>query len=232
MIQIRRKPGQMANLTPQKTAHSIEVGANWVHCPNHELSAIEEEFDSTAALYEQMSAEWGYRGATDGAEEFSRFGLQDGKVIDVGCGTGLVGKEIFKRGFKHLYGCDISSRMLTIAKEKRIYQNLYRSDIVSMPFDNEQFENLVCVAVLTYAPDVFAVMQEFQRIVKTGGIIFFSHRVDLEPKYRFNVGLDNFTGNGLWSMLRVSEPKLYYPGREDYSVDILVRYYAYRKVSA
>ena len=34
------------------------------------------------------------------------------RVLDVACGTGLIGKYLAEKGFKNISGCDISSNML------------------------------------------------------------------------------------------------------------------------
>ena len=51
-----------------------------------------------------------------------------GNVIDMGCGTGLIGKEI-KQYCNNLIGVDISQKMLDLANKKNIYDELYKSEI-------------------------------------------------------------------------------------------------------
>ena len=46
------------------------------------------------------------------------------KIIDIGCGTGLVGKHLKAEGFNNFDGLDISDEMLQIASQ-RGYQKLY-----------------------------------------------------------------------------------------------------------
>ena len=46
-----------------------------------------------------------------------------GNVIDMGCGTGLIGKEI-KQYCNNLIGVDISQKMLDLANKKNIYDEL------------------------------------------------------------------------------------------------------------
>ena len=46
------------------------------------------------------------------------------KIIDVGCGTGLVGKNLKALGFSYFDGIDISKDMFAIAKP-RGYSNLF-----------------------------------------------------------------------------------------------------------
>ena len=51
------------------------------------------------------------------------------RVLDVGCGTGLVGVSLSKLGFVHLDGLDFSSQMLNEAREKDVYSELIQADL-------------------------------------------------------------------------------------------------------
>ena len=51
------------------------------------------------------------------------------KVLDLGCGTGLSGEALHARGFHQIDGLDLSSEMLTLAKEKAIYSKLINDDL-------------------------------------------------------------------------------------------------------
>jgi predicted TPR repeat methyltransferase len=51
------------------------------------------------------------------------------RVLDVGCGTGLVGVSLSKLGFVHLDGIDFSSEMLNEARRKGVYRELIQADL-------------------------------------------------------------------------------------------------------
>jgi predicted TPR repeat methyltransferase len=44
--------------------------------------------------------------------------------LELACGTGLVGQALGEKGFRNIYGCDISEKMLEIAETKNIYRSL------------------------------------------------------------------------------------------------------------
>ncbi len=46
---------------------------------------------------------------------------KDSKIIDFGCGTGLLGEYLKQGGFQECYGIDGSSDMLKIAISKNVY---------------------------------------------------------------------------------------------------------------
>ena len=51
------------------------------------------------------------------------------RVLDVGCGTGLVGVSLSKLGFVHMDGLDFSSQMLNEARRKGVYRELIQADL-------------------------------------------------------------------------------------------------------
>ena len=158
-----------------------------------------------------MSKLWEYRGATDGAAFFAAHVAPPATVVEAGCGTGLVGERLAARGFNDLTGCDISARMLELAQAKAVYGGgLFRTDIGEMPFSDAGFDALVCIAVLTYAASIERVFAEFDRVVRPGGTIVFSHRPDLEHDCGFDAALARRVGR-TWIPVAVSEPQLYYP---------------------
>jgi len=44
------------------------------------------------------------------------------QVLDLGCGTGLVGQALWDRGFRKIWGVDISPEMIELASFKDVYQ--------------------------------------------------------------------------------------------------------------
>ena len=212
------------------TQARTRIGENWVKNPNRVLAGIEAEFDETAQDYEESSAIWDYRGAVDGGAFTAAVVPTAARVLDAGCGTGLVGHQLAARGFSDLTGCDISSAMLARAQEKRIYSGgCHKADIGRMPFADASFDALACIAVLTYAESIERMFGEFDRVVRPGGTIVFSHRVDLEEDCGFPEALAGRLDSQAWERLIVSQPRLYYPLKEDYLDKITVRYHGYRR---
>ncbi len=57
-------------------------------------------------------------------------GFPGGRVLDVGCGTGLVAAEMRDAGFGGaIDGVDLSAEMLRQAETKGLYQNLHEADL-------------------------------------------------------------------------------------------------------
>lgn len=210
------------------TTTDFEIGSNWVKNPHRVLAEIEQEFDLTAERYEARSAEWDYRGATDGPAFAARHLPRPARILDAGCGTGLIGAGLRGRGWDDLVGVDISAGMLAEARTRGIYRSMTKCDLCAMPFGDGDFDAVVCIAVLTYAPSIERVFREFERVLRPGGLIVFSHRVDLEKDCGFDQALASRLQDGKWSEIEVTPPMPYYPLKSDYSDIITVRYHAYQ----
>ena len=82
-----------------------------------------------------------------------------GSVLDLGCGTGLLGPEI-KDYCSKLEGIDLSSKMLKLAKQKNIYDNLNHMDIFEylsrIPLD---FDYYIAADVFVYIGNLTEIFQ-------------------------------------------------------------------------
>ena len=99
------------------------------------------------------------------------------KILDAGCGTGLVGEVLHERKFKNIVGIDFSQTMLDQALKKNVYQSLALSDLTEkLAFKDNTFDAIVCAGTFTcghVGPEAFS---ELIRVTKTGGYISFTVR--------------------------------------------------------
>ena len=108
----------------------------------------EEHYDLWAKQYEkELLDDYGYCAHIIGSKAFSTYELRKScKIIDIGCGTGLVGEELKSSGFLNIWGLDVSSKMIAIAKKKQIYREFYQKKIENLEgFISKPFEALICV---------------------------------------------------------------------------------------
>ncbi len=95
-------------------------------------------------------------------------------VIDLGCGTGLVGQH-FRKVARRLTGIDISARMMEWAEHRKIYDQLVLGDYVHYLSTSQEPCDLVLAAdVFIYAGDLVAVFQAVARLLRLGGLFAFS----------------------------------------------------------
>ena len=64
-------------------------------------------------------------------------------ILDAGCGTGLVGEELSRLGYKRLVGLDYSSDMLQHARTKNVYDKLLELEPGMVATDSHYLELLL-----------------------------------------------------------------------------------------
>ena len=89
------------------------------------------------------------------------------KILDVGCGDGLVAEALLTRGFSNIVGTDISQKMVQLAAKKNIYKSVFQADLMKpLALENNSFDVLTCVGVTTYIePNVII---EWCRVIAKG----------------------------------------------------------------
>lgn len=80
-------------------------------------------------------------------------GIIKGSVVDLGCGTGLVG-EVIKNSEVHLTGVDISQKMLDEAQKKGLYEALVKADAVQFLQEHPRFDWVFAADVAGYLGDL------------------------------------------------------------------------------
>lgn len=94
-------------------------------------------------------------------------GHLEGRIADLGCGSGLVGMVV-KKAENYLIGVDISAKMLEKAKQKNIYNELIKSDIIDFLKDRSDFNWVIAADVLGY----IGKLDEFIKNCKGKNLIF------------------------------------------------------------
>ena len=92
----------------------------------HNSAYSQQLFDIFADTYESTMQNINYNIPHKIA---SLIGKPHGLIVDLGCGSGLLGQEL-KTSDNHLIGVDISEKMLKLAEQKNIYDKLIQSDII------------------------------------------------------------------------------------------------------
>ena len=138
-------------------------------------------YDGWAARYDdELLGEWGYTSpqkAVDLLSESMR--LSDLRVLDAGCGTGLVGSLLKVAGVPNITGIDYSSGMLAQAQEKRIYDALHLMDMnQSLDLASNSFDAVTCIGTFTSTHVKPDAVRELVRVTRPGGSVIFTVRDD------------------------------------------------------
>ncbi len=193
---------------------------------------VAKYYDNWSSDYDETLAEWRYDAPEQVAlmlmAELSRKSV----ILDAGCGTGISGRALRSAGFETVDGVDVSRRSLKIAGMSGVYSTLRLMDMqrFPLPIADGQYDGLVCVGVLTYLTDSTGTLREFNRIVRSGGVVVFTQRSDLFAKRNFRTVLKGLSGEGWIEHVRISEPRPYLPDNEEFGDKILVHYVSYTVV--
>jgi len=98
------------------------------------------------------------------------------RVLDVGCGGGILSEEFARLGC-NVTGVDISSASVNTASRHAQQENLkivyLAASGESLPLQQASFDVVVCCDVLEHVEDLNQVLAEAARVLKPGGIYLF-----------------------------------------------------------
>ena len=103
----------------------------------------------------------------------ARFGVVEGPVLDVACGTGTNFRYL--PGSVDLVGIDISPEMLANARDQLealpVEGSLEQMDAQELDFADDSFETVLSALSTCTFPDPVAALEEMERVCKPGGTI-------------------------------------------------------------
>jgi SAM-dependent methyltransferase len=93
------------------------------------------------------------------------------KVLDVGCGTGVLAREALRRVGQEgqVVGLDLNDGMLAVAARTEPNIAWRRGDASSLPFEDARFDVVISQFALMYVPDRVAALREMWRTLAPGG---------------------------------------------------------------
>jgi len=105
-------------------------------------------------------------------------GLPGKRVIDVGCGGGILAESMAERG-ANVTGIDLSDKALKVAK-LHLLESGHQVEYVSVAVEKiaderpETYDVVTCMEMLEHVPDPASVVAACARLCKPGGWLFFS----------------------------------------------------------
>jgi ubiquinone/menaquinone biosynthesis C-methylase UbiE len=94
------------------------------------------------------------------------------RVLDVGCGTGLLTTRMADALGADLVGCDYSWGMLTRARRRSTAPSWVLADAMALPVDEGSVDAVVCTESFHWYADQALALREFRRVLAPGGQLY------------------------------------------------------------
>lgn len=204
---------------------AVPIG-DWLHEGTSDPREVAARYDAWANGYDDDLTSWSYQAPAVVAETVLSRHAAAASVLDVGCGTGLVGRELRQRGFGgQILGLDISQASLELARRCGAYYAVAEADLQQrLPAGDDSVDAAVCVGVMTYLPDVESVWRELARVVRSEGLVVVTQREDLWDTRGCQDVVNRLEDEGVWTSLEVTAPAPYLPDGYGGTPEVACRY--------
>jgi predicted TPR repeat methyltransferase len=188
---------------------------------------VAELYDGWAnADYDADLANWNYE-APARAAAITTEALADAagaRILDAGCGTGLVGIELRRRGATHIIGGDFSPASVEVARQRGVYDEVFHLDLnAPLQFADDSLDAVVSIGVFSYLTDSRATIVELLRVTAPGGCVVFTQRSDLWTDRDFDALIAGLVDERRCTA-SISDVAPYLPGHPEFGDDIGIRY--------
>lgn len=135
-----------------------------------------DPYDEMAQAFEAHALDGAYNAHYDRPAVLALVGDVVGcRILDAGCGPGLYARELIARGAE-VVAVDGSQPMIELARQRLgPSAEIQHADLNErLPFDDEQFDLVVCALVIHHLNDRGGVLREFFRVLQPGGHVVLS----------------------------------------------------------
>jgi len=169
-----------------------EVAKKILHQVKENYNLCAEEFSKTRSYNWQEVAVLAEKYVKDGS-----------KVLDVGCGNGRA-LQLLKDKNASYIGIDNSDKLIKEARamgvNASVKSHFLVGDILNLPFKDNEFDVLLCIAVLHHIPSKelrYKAMQEMRRVLKPHGILIMANWNLYQTRYIKYIFYFNVKLNGM-----------------------------------
>ena len=151
--------------------------------------------------YNKDMVDWNYTAPQEVVSILKKYALNKNfKILDAGCGTGLVGIELKKYGYLNIEGVDFSQSMLDLVPQD-IYRKIEKIDLnKSLKFKEDMYDIVMCVGTFTYGHVKPKALDELIRITKTRGLICFTINEGIYEDYGFDKKIKELSDSKSWKV--------------------------------
>ena len=187
-------------------------------------------YDDWAVDYERDLMAAGYRYPPVGAALVARHVPTGARILDGGCGTGLMGEALAAVGYDDVVGLDLSEGMLAVARAKGCYAEMLHGalgETIDGVADGS-LDACVSFGVLTPGHAPPESLRGMVKAVKPGGWLVFSISEPAWDEGGFREIAEALEDEGAWRRVEASAPIHAMPYSETEG-HLTARIYVYRK---
>lgn len=189
--------------------------------------------EELAASYDKWAASYdsdlvGQGGPNEAVAELKKYVVSpNARILDAGCGTGIVGQLLAEKGYTNLEGLDLSAGMLEQAALKKCYSALHQKALGEpLDFADATFDAVIIIGVFVMAHVGSHAFAELLRITKPEGHIIFTLRPEFYENTDFKSTMERLEKEGLWQKVDVTEP---FHGRFKLHPEVNLQVWIYQK---
>ena len=151
--------------------------------------------------YNKDMVDWNYTAPQETVSVLKKYVVNKNfRILDAGCGTGLVGIELKKYGYSNIEGVDFSQSMLDLVPQD-VYKKIEKVDLNKhLKFKNNTYDVIMCVGTFTYGHVKPHALDELIRITKHKGFICFTINEGIYEEYGFDNKIKELSNNKSWDV--------------------------------
>jgi ubiquinone/menaquinone biosynthesis C-methylase UbiE len=149
------------------------------------------------------------------------------KVLEVGCGIGVVASYLAKKYKWNVTGVDLDSEQVERAKNDNIeneYLKFFEADVTKLPFENREFDMVLSFDVLHHIPNWDKAVDEISRVLKPEGFYVLNDITLLRFAARISKNWGVFAVDDITSHLKRNNFEIVYD--EKPKINIFLRHFS------
>ena len=178
----------------------------WIYSATNPTE-LRERYEVWAAEYDADLDAMLWLAPQAGAARCHAWAPADARILDAGCGTGLVGAALHALGQHTVVGFDLSPAMLARSADRGVYAELVEGSLLApLPFAAGLFDAVVSVGVFTYGHVGPEALAGLAGVVRTGGHVTITFRDDAIGPLGYAAEIDRLEQAGVWRLVERTEP--------------------------
>ncbi len=131
-------------------------------------------------------------------------------VLDIGCGTGLLGQGLAEHGFGTIDGLDVSPEMMQVAQRRGVYRRFIEADLnLPLAIPDASYGGASCCGTFTHGHVGAGCLDELFRVLRSGAPFAFTVKLEVFDSLGFKDKLAALEQQGTIRMLSFAHDRHY-----------------------